>query len=180
MPGRPDRALASMGIYVFNASFLYEQLIRDADDSSSSHDFGKDIIPRLVKEGAPIRARLRTQLREHDQRRAVLARRRHHRRLLGSQHRSHRDVVPELNLYDRDWPIWTYQEQLPPAKFVFDDDDRRGMAIDSIVSGGCIVSGSTRAALAALHQRARAQPLHGRGLRDPAQRGDRPGRRGTR
>ena len=77
-------------------------------------------------------------------------------------------VTPELNLYDKVWPIWTYQEQLPPAKFVFDDDGRRGMAVDSMVSGGCIISGSTVRAFAAVLQRARAQLLHHRGLGDPA------------
>ena len=143
MPGRPDRALASMGIYIFNADFLYEQLVRDADDPKSNHDFGKDIIPRCIS------------------RYRVLA----HNFADGSVGESAsgipywRDVgtidayweanieltkvTPDLNMYDRDWPIWTYQEQLPPAKFVFDDDDRRGTAIDSLVSGGNIISGGT-------------------------------------
>lgn len=142
MPGRPDRVLASMGVYVFDETFLYEQLIRDAEDSGSSHDFGKDLIPRLIGAGMPAHA---------------------HRFRDSCVNMSHgtpywRDVgtldayweanmeltrvVPDLNLYDLDWPIWTYQEQLPPAKFVFDDDGRRGMAVDSLVSGGCIISGS--------------------------------------
>ena len=85
-------------------------------------------------------------------------------------------VTPELNLYDQDWPIWTYQEQLPPAKFVFDDDGRRGTAVDSLVSGGCIISGSQRAPLGAVLQRARAQFLHYRGLGDPSRRGGQPPR----
>ena len=142
MPGKPDRALASMGIYIFNARFLYEELERDIADPNSSHDFGKDIIPHVVRGpggGAPVRAELR----------------RHTPRV---QEPYWRDVGtidaywdanidltatdPLLNLYDTRWPIWTYQPQLPPAKFVHNQDDRRGMAIESLVSGGCIVSGS--------------------------------------
>ncbi|HEY9380033.1 MAG TPA: glucose-1-phosphate adenylyltransferase [Burkholderiales bacterium] len=143
LPGRTDVTLASMGIYVFNAPFLYEQLIRDADTPDSKHDFGKDIIPYLVKRGYRVAAHFLSDSAVH-----------------GSEGRSYwRDVgtvdayweanmelvkvTPELNLYDREWPIWTYQEQLPPAKFVFDDDQRRGAAVDSIISGGCIISGST-------------------------------------
>lgn len=138
MPNRPGEALASMGIYIFNTQFLYEQLIKDADNPKSSHDFGKDIIPAVID------------------RYRVMAYQFHG---AGSNSPGYwRDVgtidaywqanieligvTPELNLYDRDWPIWTYQEQLPPAKFVFDDEDRRGMAVDSMVSGACIISGA--------------------------------------
>jgi glucose-1-phosphate adenylyltransferase len=142
MPGRPDRALASMGIYVFSAGFLYEQLIRDADAAGSSHDFGKDIIPYAVGRGYRVFA--------HDFRRSCVNMNEGipYWRDVGTvdayweANMELTGITPPLNLYDQDWPIWTYQEQLPPAKFVFDDPDRRGMAIDSIVSGGCIISGS--------------------------------------
>ncbi|OGS91300.1 MAG: glucose-1-phosphate adenylyltransferase [Gallionellales bacterium GWE2_58_10] len=143
MPGKPDKSLASMGIYVFNTRFLFEQLIRDADDPHSAHDFGKDLIPYMVP-----RYRVFAQSFE----RSCVG--------MGNGKESYwRDVgtidayweanmeltkvIPDLNMYDQEWPIWTHQEQLPPAKFVFDDDGRRGMAIDSLVSGGCIISGST-------------------------------------
>lgn len=139
LPGRDDVALASMGIYIFNSSFLYEQLIKDADSPKSTHDFGHDIIPSLIKHYKVIAFPYKD--------------------VQGNDPGYWRDVgtidafwsanleligvTPELNLYDDDWPIWTHQAQLPPAKFVFDDDDRRGMAVDSMVSGGCIISGST-------------------------------------
>ncbi len=138
MPGSTDTALASMGIYVFNTAFLYEQLIRDADTPGSSHDFGKDIIPnaidkyrvygyafRDVQTGGNGYWRDVGTVDSFWQANIELA-----------------DVTPELNLYDNEWPIWTYQEQLPPAKFIFDDDGRRGMAVDSLVSGGCVISGA--------------------------------------
>ena len=142
IPNQPDRALASMGVYVFNARFLYEQLRRDADDPSSSHDFGKDLIPHLV-------SRYRTfSHRFADGCVGTTPGGKPYWRDVGTvdayweANMELTKVVPELNLYDRDWPIWTYQEQLPPAKFVLDDADRRGMAVDSMVSGGCIVSGA--------------------------------------
>jgi glucose-1-phosphate adenylyltransferase len=142
MPGRPDRALASMGIYAFSAGFLYEQLARDADAPGSSHDFGKDLIPYALAHGYRVFA--------HDFRRSCvnMSEGVPYWRDVGTvdafweANMELTRITPPLNLYDQDWPIWTYQEQLPPAKFVFDDDDRRGMAIDSIVSGGCIISGS--------------------------------------
>ena len=142
MPERRDRALASMGIYVFDESFLYEQLIRDAEDGGSSHDFGKDIIPRLVASGLPVHAH------RFSDSCVNMANGAPYWRDVGTldayweANMELTRVVPDLNLYDEDWPIWTYQEQLPPAKFVFDDDGRRGMAVDSLISGGCIVSGS--------------------------------------
>ena len=143
IPGKPGKSLASMGIYVFNAKFLFEQLIRDADDKRSSHDFGKDLIPHMIK-------KYHVFAQSFDQ--SCVG--------MGDDNIPYwRDVgtidsyweanmeltkvVPDLNMYDQDWPIWTHQEQLPPAKFVFDEDGRRGMAVDSLVSGGCIVSGST-------------------------------------
>ncbi|MEO6024151.1 MAG: glucose-1-phosphate adenylyltransferase, partial [Burkholderiales bacterium] len=142
MPGQPERALASMGIYVFNAKFLYEQLSRDADEPKSSHDFGKDIIPYLVP---------RSRVFAHRFADSCVGRAEHapYWRDVGtidSYWEANMElcrVTPDLNMYDKEWPIWTYQEQLPPAKFVFDDQDRRGMAIDSLVSGGCIISGAT-------------------------------------
>jgi glucose-1-phosphate adenylyltransferase len=139
VPGRDDVALASMGIYVFNRSFLFEQLIRDADTPGSSHDFGKDIIPHVIKNYRVMAYPFRDpQTGEQAYWRdvgTVDAFWEANLEIIG--------VTPPLNLYDQHWPIWTYQEQLPPAKFVFDDDDRRGMAVDSMVSGGCIISGST-------------------------------------
>jgi glucose-1-phosphate adenylyltransferase len=142
MPGRPDRALASMGIYVFNAEFLYEQLVRDADDPKSSHDFGKDIIPRCV-------ARYRTYAHNFaDSSVGASPSGIPYWRDVGTidayweANIELTKVTPDLNMYDQEWPIWTYQDQLPPAKFVFDDEDRRGMAIDSLVSGGNIISGA--------------------------------------
>ncbi len=138
LPGRPDMALASMGIYVFNTKFLYEQLIRDADTSYSNHDFGKDIIPSIIENyrimAYPYRDPASGKQPYWRDVGTVDAFWEANIELVG--------VTPELNLYDKEWPIWTYQEQLPPAKFVFDDDDRRGMAVDSMVSGGCIISGS--------------------------------------
>lgn len=143
MPGRHDIALASMGIYVFNADFLYQQLRRDANDRESSHDFGKDVIPFLVSQGARVYAHRFADscVNMNDER--------PYWRDVGTvdayweANLELTRVTPDLNLYDADWPIWTYQEQLPPAKFVFDDDDRRGQAIDSLTSGGCIISGAT-------------------------------------
>ncbi|MBT7442837.1 MAG: glucose-1-phosphate adenylyltransferase [Methylococcales bacterium] len=138
IPGNPKMALASMGIYIFNTDFLFEQLIKDADTPGSTHDFGKDIIPSVIK---PYRV-LAYPFRDLDT--GVQA----YWRDVGtidaywSANMELIGVTPELNLYDERWPIWTYQEQLPPAKFVFDDDERRGMAVDSMISGGCIVSGA--------------------------------------
>jgi glucose-1-phosphate adenylyltransferase len=139
LPGSDTMALASMGIYVFNTSFLYEQLIRDADDPQSSRDFGKDIIPHVISKyrvhAFPYRDEETGQQAYWRDVGTVDSYWAANLELIG--------VTPELNLYDNRWPIWTYQEQLPPAKFIFDDDDRRGMAVDSMVSGGCIISGAT-------------------------------------
>lgn len=138
MPGKSDVALASMGIYVFNADFLYEELMKDAELKDSSHDFGKDIIPDVIKNKNVTAYRFRDPVTSEQG----------YWRDVGtvdafwSANMELVSVVPELNLYDSEWPIWTYQEQLPPAKFVFDDDNRRGMAVDSMVSGGCIISGA--------------------------------------
>lgn len=142
MPGRPDMSLASMGIYIFNAKYLYRELARDMADPTSSHDFGKDIIPHAVRNGDvaahPFTLSCVPAAKE-------------------GQEPYWRDVgtidaywdanidltatEPLLDMYDQHWPIWTYQAQLPPSKFVHNEDHRRGMAIESLVSGGCIVSG---------------------------------------
>ncbi|MCU7811914.1 MAG: glucose-1-phosphate adenylyltransferase [Candidatus Thiodiazotropha sp. (ex Notomyrtea botanica)] len=138
VPGRDDVALASMGIYVFNRKFLFEQLIKDADTPESTHDFGKDIIPKVI-EKYRVQAYPFTDTTSGKQAYwrdvgTIDAFWASNIELIG--------VTPPLNLYDSSWPIWTYQEQLPPAKFVFDDDERRGMAVDSMVSGGCVISGA--------------------------------------
>ena len=143
MPGRPDTALASMGIYVFNAGFLYEQLERDSADPNSEHDFGKDIIPHILARGYRVVAH------PFSDSCVNMTEGRPYWRDVGTvdayweANMELTKVVPDLNLYDRNWPIWTYQEQLPPAKFVFDDEGRRGSACDSLVSGGCVISGAT-------------------------------------
>jgi glucose-1-phosphate adenylyltransferase len=139
VPGRSDIALASMGIYVFNTRFLFEQLIKDADRPYSTHDFGHDIIPSIIEKYRvftyPFRDMETGQQAYWRDVGTIDAFWETNLELIG--------VTPELNLYDHDWPIWTYQEQLPPAKFVFDSDKRRGMAVDSMVSGGCVISGAT-------------------------------------
>lgn len=142
MPGKPDRSLASMGIYIFNAKRLYEELRLDMADPNSNHDFGKDIIPKMVRDGAAVAhpfelSCVGTEPGEEAYWRDVGT--------IDAYWDANIDLTatdPLLNLYDTDWPIWTYQPQLPPAKFVHNQDDRRGMAIESLVSGGCIVSGS--------------------------------------
>lgn len=143
MPGRPDMALASMGIYVFDAALLFDQLRRDAADPGSSHDFGKDIIPHLVAQGKAVAHRFSSScVRSHEEAEAYW-------RDVGTVDaywEANIDltaVVPPLDLYDRDWPTWTYSELTPPAKFVHDEAGRRGSAVASLVSGGCIVSGGT-------------------------------------
>jgi len=138
MPGRPDMALASMGIYVFNPRLLERLLRADAEDPASAHDFGKNIIPAAIDN-------LRVFAYPFED---VRTKAQNYWRDVGTvdaYYEANLELVrvsPELNIYDEQWPIWTYQEQLPPAKFVFDDEDRRGAAIDSMVSGGCIISGS--------------------------------------
>lgn len=138
MPGRKDTALASMGIYIFNAGFLFEQLIKDADTKGSSRDFGHDIIPSVIKNyrvNAYPFLDLQGQQSYWRDVGTIDAYWKANMELIG--------VKPDLNIYDNTWPIWTYQDQTPPAKFVFDDEDRRGQAVDSMISGGCIVSGAT-------------------------------------
>jgi len=142
MPGHPDLALASMGIYVFEAEFLYDLLEKDGQNPDSSHDFGTDLIPQIVAQGKAV---------AHPFSRSCV--------LSGEETKSYwRDVgtidafwqanidltdfKPELDLFDTEWPIWTYSELMPPAKFIHNEEGRRGSAVSSMVSGGCIVSGS--------------------------------------
>jgi glucose-1-phosphate adenylyltransferase len=138
MPGRTDVALASMGIYVFNTRLLEKLLLEDAADPGSAHDFGKNIIP------ASIDARQVFAYPFQD----VKTRAQNYWRDVGTIdafYEANLELVhvnPELNIYDEEWPIWTYQVQQPPAKFVLDDVDRRGHAINSMLAGGCIVSGA--------------------------------------
>ena len=143
MPDKPDKALASMGIYVFATEFLFDQLRRDAADPNSSRDFGKDLIPYLVKHGKALVHRftescVRSGFEAEAYWRDVGT--------LDAYWQANIDlteVIPALDLYDREWPIWTYAEVTPPAKFVHDVDDRRGQAVSSLVSGGCIISGAS-------------------------------------
>jgi glucose-1-phosphate adenylyltransferase len=143
MPGKPDVALCSMGIYVFDTKFLIGELQRDAADPNSAHDFGKDIIPHIVKQGKAVA--------HHFSKSCVLSSAEAHVywRDVGTvdaywaANIDLTDIVPDLDLYENTWPIWTYGEITPPAKFVHDTDGRRGSAVSSLVSGGCIVSGAT-------------------------------------
>jgi glucose-1-phosphate adenylyltransferase len=143
MPGAPDMALASMGIYVFGAAFLIELLRRDAADPASEHDFGKDVIPRLVAEGRAVAHKFSDSVVMTGTERAP------YWRDVGTVDafwQANVDLTafePALDLYGAEWPIWTYSELTPPAKFVHDEDGRRGMAVSSLVSGGCIVSGAS-------------------------------------
>jgi glucose-1-phosphate adenylyltransferase len=140
LPDNNECALASMGIYIFNTNFLIEQLLRDADTSSSAHDFGKDIIPYAVEHKYNVYA---YPFRDNETNKINFWR---DVGTIDSYYDANIELVsvtPELNLYDSKWPIWTYQEQLPPAKFIFNDDKCRGLAVDSMVSGGCIISGAS-------------------------------------
>jgi glucose-1-phosphate adenylyltransferase len=143
MPGNPDHALASMGIYVFRTNFLVSELKRDAETPGSQRDFGRDLIPHLVRSGNAFAHRFSNScIRSPSEPEAYW-------RDVGTVD-AYFDanidltaVVPALDLFDRDWPIWTFAEITPPAKFVHDEDGRRGLAVASLVSGGCIVSGAT-------------------------------------
>ncbi|WP_414882960.1 glucose-1-phosphate adenylyltransferase [Sphingomonas sp. Leaf208] len=143
IPGNPDIALASMGIYVFTTKLLFEELRRDAATPGSSRDFGKDIIPYLVKNGKAVAHRfsdscVRSGLEVEAYWRDVGTVDAYWEANIDLT-----DVVPKLDLYDRSWPLWTYSEVTPPAKFVHADDGRRGEAVSSLVSGDCIISGSS-------------------------------------
>jgi len=143
MPDKPDTALASMGIYVFEMEFLADQLRRDVADPSSSRDFGKDIIPHIVKNGKAVAHRFTHSCVRSSYESEVYWR---DVGTIDAYWESNIDltvVTPALDLYDHDWPIWTYGEVTPPAKFVHDEEGRRGQAVASLVSGGCIVSGAS-------------------------------------
>jgi len=138
LPGDPKMCLASMGNYLFRSDFLFEQLRTDSKNLHSDHDFGKNIIPSIIKENRVYAYRYTDPSQETAPYWKDVG-------TLDSYWLANIELttpVPPLNLYDPRWPIWTFQEQLPPAKFVFNDDDRRGYAVDSVVSGGCIISGS--------------------------------------
>ncbi|HKT71575.1 MAG TPA: glucose-1-phosphate adenylyltransferase [Steroidobacteraceae bacterium] len=139
LPGRPDSILASMGIYVFNTRLLEKMLAEDATKSASSRDFGKDILPTAIGGNLQVFAypfqdvKTRAQSYWRDV------------GTIDAFYDANLELVhvkPELNIYDQDWPIWTYQVQQPPAKFILDEEGRRGTAINSVVSGGCIISGA--------------------------------------
>lgn len=136
IPWDPDFCMASMGNYIFDTEFLFDILEADRDNDSSSHDFGHDIIPSIIKEHPVLSFTFGTGQAEHYWRDVGT---------IDSYWQANMELiepVPALNLYDSEWPIWTYQEQLPPAKFVWDEDNRRGAAVNSAVSGGCIISGA--------------------------------------
>ncbi len=138
LPSRPDSILASMGIYVFNTKLLERLLLEDAADEKSSHDFGKDILPKGIGKlqvfaypFQDVKTRAQSYWRDVG--------------TVDAYYDANIELVhvrPELNIYDEEWPIWTYQEHQPPAKFILDEDTRRGHALNSMVSGGCIISGA--------------------------------------
>ncbi len=142
IPGDPDHALASMGIYIFDWAFLRDLLVKDMQDDTSSHDFGFDLIPHIVKHGKAVAHRfadscVKSGLEQEPYWRDVGT-----IDAFWQANIDLTDFVPKLDLYDNAWPIWTYAEIVPPAKFIHDEDGRRGSAVSSLVSGDCIVSGS--------------------------------------
>jgi glucose-1-phosphate adenylyltransferase len=145
MPGKPEVALASMGIYVFDSEYLYQLLEEDSANPDSSHDFGRDIIPRAVAEGRALAHPFGMSCVTRASRGPGAAAYWRDVGTIDAFWAANLDlasITPELDIYDTDWPIWTYQRQLPPAKFVLDRDGKHGMTVNTIVSGGCIVSGS--------------------------------------
>ena len=142
MPGKPDTTLASMGIYIFNANYLYQLLEDDLANPESSHDFGKDIIPRVVREGDAVAHPFGMSCVPASDDGVAYWRDVGTVDAFWSANLDLASISPELNLYDREWPIWTNQEQLPPAKFVFDTDGRQGVVVNTLASGGCIIEGS--------------------------------------
>jgi glucose-1-phosphate adenylyltransferase len=143
MPGNDAISLASMGIYIFNADYLYALLNDDIADSKSSHDFGKDVIPRVVREGRAIAHPFSMSCVSSTPDAIPYWRDVGTIDAFWEANLDLASVTPELDIYDTAWPIWTSQRQLPPAKFVQDADGKHGLAINTMVSGGCIVSGST-------------------------------------
>ncbi len=142
MPGKLDVSLASMGIYVFNTKFLFEELKRDAADPASTRDFGKDIIPYLVKHGKAVAHRFSDSCVRGKDETGVYWRDVGTVDAYWEANIDLTHVIPALDMYDRNWPIWSHAEMVPPAKFVHDEDGRRGEAVSSLVSGNCIISGS--------------------------------------
>lgn len=142
MPDNPDKSFASMGIYVFRTKFLFEQLARDAADPNSSRDFGKDIIPYLVEHGRAFAHRFTQSCVRADEADEPYWRDVGTLDAYWQANIDLTDVIPPLDLYDASWPIWSYSELTPPAKFVHDMGERRGEAVASLVAGGCIVSGA--------------------------------------
>jgi glucose-1-phosphate adenylyltransferase len=142
IPGNPDHALASMGIYIFKTKFLLDLLAEDAVKKDSDHDFGKDIIPHVVKGGKAVAHRFTQSCVKSTKEAAAYWRDVGTVDAYWEANLDLCDTVPALDLYDREWPVWTYSEVTPPAKFVHDEDQRRGQAISSLVSGACIVSGA--------------------------------------
>ncbi len=139
VPGNPDVCLASMGNYLFNTEFLYEQVIKDADTPGTQHDFGRNVIPSIIKDYRVYAY----PFRDPDTNEQAYWRDVGTLDAFWEANMELVSITPQLNLYDRVWPIWTHQQQLPPAKFVWDEPGRRGEAFQSIVSGGCVISGST-------------------------------------
>ncbi len=142
IPGKPDRALGSMGIYVFNAHYLYQLLDEDLANEASEHDFGKNIIPRVVADGQALAHPLNMSSVPWSTRHNPYWRDVGTVDAFWAANLDLASNMPELNIYDREWPVWTYQEQLPPAKFVPDEKGHNGETANIMVSGGCIVSGS--------------------------------------
>jgi glucose-1-phosphate adenylyltransferase len=142
IPGQPDVALASLGIYVFHTRVLIEELRRDAADPTSSRDFGKDLIPHLVKNAKAVAHRFSASCVRSPEEPAAYWRDVGTVDAYWEANIDLTDVVPQLDLYDREWPLWTYSELTPPAKFVHDQDGRRGQAVSSLISGDCIISGA--------------------------------------
>ena len=170
LPGRPGSILASMGIYVFNTRLLEKLLAEDAAHETSAHDFGKNVIPDAIAAGRQVFAYPFQDVKTRAQNywRDVGTVDAYYDANLELVH-----VKPELNIYDEDWPIWTYQVQQPPAKFVLDEDGRRGTAINSMVSGGCIISGAVVRESLLFSERARGGAHQHPALRGPAECEDR-------
>ena len=143
VPGSPDVALASMGIYVFNSEYLFQLLREDANNPNSSNDFGKDIVPYIVKHGKAVAHRFSQSCVRSDHEVEAYWRDVGTVDAYWDANIDLTDIVPKLDLYDHEWPIWTHSELTPPAKFIHDEDNRRGMAVSSLVSGGCIISGAS-------------------------------------
>ena len=142
IPGNPDMALASMGIYVFKTRFLADLLRRDAADMTSTHDFGKDLIPYVVANGKAVAHRFSDSCVKASRESEAYWRDAGTIDAYWEANIDLTSILPGLDMYDHEWPIWTYAEITPPAKFVHAEEGRRGFSLDSLVSGGCIISGA--------------------------------------